>query len=742
MHTCASFLAYVRKFSCTHAQKLSFFLCLLFFAFLAIFTFIEKYKGTAFAKEYLYYSHWFTAVFVCLVLSGFCCFLFYQKKKNISVVLVHISFLIIALGYFFSVFTGIKGRIHLREGETKNSFVTQKKQTYLLPFSITLKSFEIEYFNGTNAPKNYKSKVEILEGETQFTNTISLHSILSFHHYRFYQTSFDKDEKGSWHTVKYDPIGIFFTYFGYLLFGISMILVFSRKNGRFRQLVKTAFGKTVLLIFLLFFSLSVYSQPNTLPQEQAAEMGKWQVLYNNRIMPLQTLAKDFTLKLTGKDHYNGFSAEQVFLGWIFFPQQWQEEPLIVIKNKQLKQLLSIEKNSSYHELLLPENKSIIEKYCLKLERANKRNSLHKTVYEINEKLQWINLLQNGDLLRLFPYTANNETIWFSPSSRLPSAITEEEKHFIQGYFSVMHQAVMEHNIENITNLTQLLTDFQQKQGGNSLVSRHKIQMERLYNAIPFSAIAYRFNLILGIISFVFLIYNRKQTILTEILLILFLISFAFLTFFLCLRTYISGCLPLGNGYETLLFLSWIIMLIAVLLHKKLPAFLSFGFLLSGFMLLVSTVMNPQIAPLTPVLLSPWLSIHVSSIMVSYSFLAFTFLNAITALIYLKIGNLCQAERITAFSHIFLYLGVFLLGIGIFTGAVWANSAWGDYWSWDPKEVWALITFMVYGLALHFPVFSFFNNKKVFHWYMIFAFSCILMTYFGVNYFLGGRHGYG
>ena len=143
----------------------------------------------------------------------------------------------------------------------------------------------------------------------------------------------------------------------------------------------------------------------------------------------------------------------------------------------------------------------------------------------------------------------------------------------------------------------------------------------------------------------------------------------------------------------------------------------------------------------PILLSPWLSIHVSVIMISYAFLTFTFLNAIAALIYLKIGNLHQAERITAFSRLFLYIGVFLLGIGIFTGAVWANSSWGDYWSWDPKEVWALITFMVYGLALHSSVFSFFNNKKIFHWYLIFAFACVLMTYFGVNYFLGGLHSY-
>ena len=722
-------------------KPLGFIFSIFFIACLAIFTFVEKYNGTAFAKANLYYSHWFTGICICLVVSGFCTFIFYHKKKNIAAILIHISFLIMLLGYLFTLFLGIKGRIHLREGETAISFITQEQQTHWLPFSITLQSFEIEYFNGTNTPKNYKSAVEIRDGKTQYVKNISLNKILSFHHYRFYQTSFDGDEKGSWFTVKYDPIGIFFTYFGYALFLLSMFVTFFRKKGRFRHVVRTALGKTTLLVLLLFSSLCVHSQPNTLPKNQAEQMGKWQVFYNNRIMPLQTLAKDFTLKLTGQDHYKGFSAEQVFFGWIFYPQQWQQEPLIAIKNKALKQRLSIEKNVSYQDLFSAENKAIIELYCLELERANKQNLLHKTVFDINEKLQLITNLQNGDLLCLFPYSVNNETIWFSPSSELPNTLPEEEKQFIEGYFSVLYQAVIEDDIENIENLTKLLADFQQKRGGNSFLSPKKVQMERFYNAVPFSSIACLFQLILGIASLAFLIYNRKIYAIEKIVFVLFSASFIFLSAFLCLRAYISGRIPLGNGYETLLFLSWITLLIALLLHKKLPAILPFGLLLSGLMLLVSKLMNPQIAPLMPVLLSPWLSIHVSLVLMAYAFFAFTFFNAIVALVCVKMGKFHQVERITVFSHLFLYFGVFLLGMGIFTGAVWANISWGDYWSWDPKEVWALITWMVYGLALHSPVFSFFDNKKTFHIYLIFAFLCILMTYFGVNYFLGGLHGY-
>jgi len=722
-------------------KRLNLILFVFFIICLAAFTFIEKYQGTVFAKENLYYSTWFTIFCMFLTISGICSFIFCIKKKTLSIILIHISILIIVLGYFFTLFTSVKGQIHLREGGSTNSFITKEQKTHLLPFSITLKSFEIEYFTGTNTPKSYKSEVKILEKENQYRKTISINSVFSFHNYRFYQTSFDRDEKGSWFTVKYDPIGIFFTYFGYLLFVGSAILIFFSKKSHFRCLIKNILDKKFLLIIFLPFPLFSYSQPNTLPREQAAQMGELQVFYNKRIMPLQTLARDFTLKITGKDHYKNFSAEQVFFGWIFFPEQWQQEPLIFIKNKDLRKILPVEKNISYQELLLPENKSIIEKYCLKLEQENKQNSLRKTVYEINEKLQLITLLQNGTLLCLFPYTADNKTVWFSPISVLPNVVREGDKHFIQGYFSVMSQVVNENNIQNMNELTQILDDFQKKEGGNSLLSNQQVQMERLYNVIPFDTVIYRFNLILGIISFACLIYHRKKYSIEKILFTLFLISFAFLTFFISLRTYISGRIPLGNGYETLLFLSWITMLIAFVFHKKMPAFPSFGFLLSGFMLLTSTLMNPQIVPLLPILLSPWLSIHVSVIMISYSFLAFTFFNAVTALVFSKIGKGNQIKRITAFSNLFLYFGVFLLGMGIFTGAVWANISWGDYWSWDPKEVWALITFMIYGFALHPLVSHFFTNKKIFHWYMIFAFICVLMTYFGVNYFLGGLHSY-
>ena len=169
--------------------------------------------------------------------------------------------------------------------------------------------------------------------------------------------------------------------------------------------------------------------------------------------------------------------------------------------------------------------------------------------------------------------------------------------------------------------------------------------------------------------------------------------------------------------------------------------LPFGFLLSGFALLVSYLgqMNPQITPLMPVLVSPWLSIHVSLIMMSYALLAFIMLNGILALCYRRQSE--RVEQLTILSRLLLYPAVFFLGAGIFLGAVWANVSWGRYWAWDPKEVWALITFLVYGAAFHSQSLPMFRKPLFFHIYMVVAFLTVLMTYFGVNYVLGGMHSY-
>ena len=222
-----------------------------------------------------------------------------------------------------------------------------------------------------------------------------------------------------------------------------------------------------------------------------------------------------------------------------------------------------------------------------------------------------------------------------------------------------------------------------------------------------------------------------------------LLLFLFHLFGYCLRWYVSGRIPLGNGYETMIFMALVILFITLLLHRRFTFILPFGLMLAGFTLLVSHLsqMNPQITHLMPVLTSPLLTSHVSIIMMAYALLAFMVLNGIYALILMAFGRSADVETLTLLSRVMLYPAVFFLAAGIFLGALWANISWGRYWSWDPKEVWALITLIIYAVPFHQQSIPQLRNPKVFHAYLVVAFLAVLMTYFGVNYFLGGMHSY-
>ena len=269
----------------------------------------------------------------------------------------------------------------------------------------------------------------------------------------------------------------------------------------------------------------------------------------------------------------------------------------------------------------------------------------------------------------------------------------------------------------------------------------KAKVELLYHSIPFSKIVFAVNIILGLLSLVWTFYASRShftCVIRKITELGLFFSFFLHSFGYVLRWFLSGRIPLGNGYETLLFMAFFIMLLAVVLRKKFSFAVSCGLLLSGIVLGVSLIgsMNSQIAPLPPILISSWLSIHVSCIMAAYTFFAFIGLNSFIGLCFPQ--KSCELMQI---SKLMLYPGVFLLGVGIFIGAVWANVSWGRYWAWDPKEVWALITFMVYGVPFHVESLPWLNTPKSFHLYLFLAFVTVIITFGGVNYILGGIHSY-
>ena len=671
---------------------------------LGITTLVEKEKGTAFVSAHIYHSAWFFAVWCVLALMLLAAIIKMKLWKRLSLALLHGSFLIILAGAATTYFTSQKGYVHLLQGQKVGGFVDEDMPTRVheLPFTMQLDSFSIRYYPGTEAPMDYISclKVTPSDGKAE-SMRISMNSIGKYRGYRLYQSSFDEGNKGSWISVNYDPWGTGLSYFGYLLMGLSMVTTLAGRKEEFRRLLHHPLLRKSAWMLLLGFLLhpaAMQASPHVLPafnREKADSLSYKQVIYNDRVVPFNTLATDFVLKLTGKTSYGGLTPEQVVSGWLLRPDAWQHEPMILIKSKELRDKLHL--SGRYAKLTdLFDGDTYLLQLWWKGNDAHElqKSSLQKAIEETDEKVGMILMLQNGTLIKPLP-----------------------------------------------------------ADGSVRPLSEAKVKAEIGYNKMPLAKVLFMFNLIMGLLAFCLLIMqgtregerphgqSRKQNICkraTSLCHLSLWISLLLISLLYGLRWYIAGRIPLSNGYETMIFLAWCTTAVSTFLYRRFAVMLPFGLLLSGFSLLVAYLgqMNPQITPLVPVLLSPWLSLHVSTVMLSYALLAFIFLDAIV--------GLCQpehAERLMLLSRLLLYPAVFLLGIGIFLGAVWANQAWGSYWSWDPKETWALITFMIYGVAFHDKSIRWLQQPKQFHLFALLAFLTVLMTYVGVNYFLTGMHSY-
>jgi cytochrome c-type biogenesis protein CcsB len=763
---------------------------------LAVATFVEKAKGTPFVAEYIYGSWWFVTMWFIIAVSALLFILQQKMYKSPMVFLLHVAFLVILSGAFLTFSTSVQGKIHLREGKPENTFVDKNKNTHQLPFDILLSKFEIDYYPGTQAPSDYVSRIQITRNGEQTEGRVSMNKIFSNNGYRFYQSSYDRDMQGSTLLVKSDRYGLPVTYLGYILLLIAMIGYFFSPGTTFRKLLNhNALKRSAMMILFVLGSITAtFAGTNTIPKESARQLGKMQMLYRDRICPVQTFAKDFTLKLYGKHSYKSLSSEQVLAGWIFYPSSWKDEPIIKVKNKAVQQILGINgKYASFSDFFKDGKNYKLGTYLQKIHLGENVEGA-KDIVAADEKIQLLFMLQMETLLKIFPQKGQEgNLLWYSPADELSETMPENEQLLIQGGFSLLKEYAHENDWKSFKLVLDKLNLFQQKSGDGLLLSPGKVSAERLYNAFNVVKPIAFVNLFIGLFALVYFFrrenkkdnLQKKDKIIPTLLNIFLIVNGLIILFLICLRGYISGRIPLGNGFETLQFLAVCIMLLALIFRKRLFVAIPFGFLFSGLVLLVSMMgaSNPQITQLQPVLISPLLSIHVSLIMMAYTLFGFiTFISIASFLVVittpkfqplnplkgtsqiadnqyppLGVGGDCpQFEgrhkskelidnrllQLSVFSRILLYPAVFLLAGGIFVGAVWAEVSWGTYWSWDPKETWALITMLIYALPLHEKSLSRFQRPFFFHGYCLIAFLSVLMTYFGVNYVLGGMHSYG
>ena len=729
---------------------------------LTIATILEKIYGTDFVNEYIYSSVPFVILWGVTAITSLLYIIKSKLHRQPVIFLLHLSLLFILAGAFTTWIYGEQGTMRVRQGEQQTSFTDSKGISHQLPFSITLNQFEIIYYKGTLAPMDFISHISVADKDChrQIQGKVSMNHIFSYQHYRFYQSGYSEDNEGSVFSVSHDPYGIGITYAGYTLLLLSTVFFFFSPQSRFRQLLKSPLLHRSLTVILLLFAFSLNSNflkanspsPKVLPREVAEHFGDLYILYNNRICPLQTFARDFTIKLYGSSSYKGLTPEEVLTGWLFYYDSWKNEPIIRIKSNEARKLLEIEGNYAR----LKDYISTINEYKLEKMMNHMRSGEQVTdkrgIEEADEKFNIINLVCTGAMMKIFPCRniAGKTLEWYSQSDQLPQDMDNDKWVFIRKSMSYVNEMIVMKKYNDACLLLEKIKKYQQKECDGLLPADNKFKAEKIYNQFDYSKSVAMACICIGLICFIYYCHcmasqkrtSRKAIIILNILL---WIVFTYLSAAICLRGYVSNHLPLSNGFETMQFMAWCTLLLTFLLQRKFAMLLPFGFLLCGLTLMVSMLgeSNPQITQLMPVLQSPLLSIHVVVIMIAYSLLAFIMLNGVTAVILHQSQKECkeQIERLQIISQIILYPAIFLLAIGIFIGAVWANVSWGRYWGWDPKEVWALITMLVYALALHPRSLPWFHRTMFFHVFCITAFITVLITYFGVNFLLGGMHSY-
>ena len=630
--------------------------------------------------------------------------------------------------------------LHVREGESVDTFETKDGKILELPFSVELEGFEVLYHSGTDAASDYSSRLRFTRnGSVLREGEVRMNRILSCKGYRFYQTDYDSDEAGVTFTVSHDPVGIAVIYTGYALLLLGL-LAFFFTDKRFKKFFGNALRYSSVIAILLCLEATASAtgnsvgglpqtenasvkgnqvkrgsaSPKVLPKNIAAEFGRLYVLYHGRICPLQTLASDFSAKLYGTSGVKGLTDEQVLTGWMFYGASWRNIPM--------------------HN--------------------------RKKAVDAMDKEATVKALYSGDLLKIYPLRDSTGRLgWYSQSDRLPEGIADEEWLFVRKSMDYIFELVVNREYSKLEESIGKLRRFQESKMGESLPPAYRIKAERAYNALPpLFPIAGTF-LIIGLVMLAAMRRMIRENFsstrvgkkyVPEIFKIVGVaaafVFFLVLTIVLGLFWIASGHIPFSNGAETMLTIAWTAMLASVLSFKRFSIMLPFGIIVASLAAMVSAMgnANPAVTQLMPVLSSPLLSIHVSLMMLSYTVLAIIMVNGICGLVaslrHTSVSDSASA-KMARMSEALMYPALFFLGSGIIAGSIWANVSWGCYWNWDPKETWALITFLIASLGVHRTRLPFLRSHRAYHIYTLILSASVLFTYFGVNYLLGGMHSY-
>ncbi|MDF1883608.1 cytochrome c biogenesis protein CcsA [Sulfurimonas sp. SAG-AH-194-C21] len=656
-----------------------------------------------------------------------------------------------------------------------------------IPFKIHLNDFQLDRYPGSMSPASYASEVTLIDKEEgiNIDYRIFMNNILEHRGYRFFQASYDRDEKGTVLSVNNDP-GTLPSYLGYLLLAIGLFWTLLSKKHRFSRLAakakKASEAKIVpaLLALGLIFS-SVPSQAEDLDpaiktilafdKEHSQKFGELIVQdTQGRMKPMNTLSTEILAKI-----YRGSSlkvgsytltSDQVILGMMIRPDIYREVKLIRTKDPKINDAIGAASDAKYVSFSqFFEDSENMRGYKLAeiIDEASRkepkyRNKLDKAALKVDEKVNVAYMVFTGSLLKMWPLKSDENNKWYATIEALQNfdkADGLKVRYAAVTYFTAVDGALKSGDWRDSTKALEAIAAYQKENGADVYPSENSIKAEIFANKANIFERIYPLYLLMGfillILSFVKIIQPKlKMDLVTKGSLYLLIIFFAAHTVGLALRWYISGHAPWSNGYESMVYISWATVLAGFIFSKRSSMTLASTAILSGLILFVAHLnwMNPQVTNLVPVLNSYWLSIHVSMITASYGFLGLGALLGFITLLLFIIKTDKNEKQITlsikelnSINEMSLMVGLVLLTVGNFLGGVWANESWGRYWGWDPKETWALVTILVYAVVIHLRFLKSLYSEFNFSVISLLSFTSVLMTYFGVNYYLAGMHSY-
>ncbi len=648
-----------------------------------------------------------------------------------------------------------------------------------LPFSIKLYDFILDRYPGTNSPSSYASEVSLIDERKNYTRDqrIYMNHVLDYEGYRFFQSSFDQDELGTVLSVNHDAWGTRISYFGYFLLTLGMAMTFFTPNSRFRTIgdklkaMRVGTRQTVACLLVIASSAVSFSPvranvniaiAETVDINHSRQFARLLVQdQQGRLKPMNSLSSEILRKLSRKESLFGQSPDQVLLGMMSLPEEWANLPIIKFgQQEEIRKLLGVSGQlAAYNDFFKPDyvlREAVMKAYN---REPRDRSTLDKELIRLDERVNICNLVFAGRLMQWFPVPNDPNHTWRSPSDHAAGNESNDSEwfrnKFYMPYIAAVRSAIESKNWASPKKMLAEIAAYQQENGGHVLISPTKVNMEILLNKMNvFSRLSmyYGFLGMVILILFFMTVFLPRLSLKWPLGLSVGLLSLGFLfhTIGLGLRWYVSGRAPWSNGYESMIYIAFTTVLSGMIFSRRSLGGLSATAILASTILMVAGLswMDPEITPLVPVLKSYWLTIHVSMEAGSYGFLILGALIGVLNLLLMIFTTPANKERLyrtiqelTLTSEMTLIAGLFIISIGTYLGGVWANESWGRYWGWDAKETWALVTILVYAFILHMRLIPGLRGAYAFNLATLFGFASVMMTYFGVNYYLSGLHSY-